>query len=162
MASLSGSNSIAWCRRFLKIPTQLLLLGSRKVGLLVLALASIFCKFCSLECNESSVRFGNEECIWWGREETLRKCSSCFLCFFGDPLCFGSWGTNSYDEVVRVSFLDDKLIVERKLRWNSKMLMVWSFLCSSRFMFRVGLVFSIGVDHSLFSLLNTDKKLKKP
>jgi hypothetical protein len=51
-----------------------------------------------------------------GREETIRKCSSCFLCCFGDPLCFGSSGTDSYDEVVRVSFLDDKLIVERKLR----------------------------------------------
>jgi hypothetical protein len=39
-----------------------------------------------------------------------------FSLLFWVPLCFGSWGTDSYDEVVRVSFLDDKLIVERKLR----------------------------------------------
>lgn len=84
MASLSGSNSIAWCRRFLKIPTQLLLLGSRKVDLLVLALASIFFKFCSLECAMKAVLdWGMKNVYDGGVRRLLESVPLVFFAFLG-------------------------------------------------------------------------------
>lgn len=140
MASLSGHSNIAWRHRLLKMPTQLLLLGSSKEGSLVFIICLHFLQVFFI-WNAMEVWSEIGECrmyIWWSGEDYLKGLLRFSWLFLGTllfVLVLGDWEFLVWEDSRGFLFPDEKLIVRRMFRWNSKMVNALEILVFFQLMF---------------------------